>query len=236
MSFFKRIVAVAIDGPAGSGKSTVSKLVAGHLGYVYVDTGAMYRALTLKVMKKNIDLEDEGAITKLSSDFDLKLLPAGEGESTIRVILDGEDVSDDIRKMEVTTNVKHVCKIPAVREKLVALQRRMVAKMNGAVMEGRDIGTVVLPDADLKIFLTDQPEIRAERRARELGISGDKAAVLKLAQDISERDKRDAERKLAPMRPAKDAIEIDTSSMNFEDQVREVIKLACTTFSLKLYG
>jgi len=172
MSFFKKIDAVAIDGPAGSGKSTVSKLVADRLGYVYIDTGAMYRALTLKVMKKNIDMRDEEEIAKLSSDLDLKLLPAEEGENTIRVILDGEDVSDDIRRMEVTTNVKHVCKIPLVREELVAFQRRMVAEMNGAVMEGRDIGTVVLKNAKYKFYLNAAFDERVERRLAELRAKG----------------------------------------------------------------
>jgi cytidylate kinase len=224
MRFFKRMEVIAIDGPAGSGKSTVSKLVAEKLGFVYIDTGAMYRALTLKAMRKNIDFTDEKEIVKLSSDLDLKLLPPDKSGSLIRVILDGEDVSEEIRKMEVTGNVKHVARISAVRSNMVKLQRRMARDMNGAVMEGRDIGTVVLPRSRYKFYIDASFDERVERRLAELRAKGHPVTRSEVAEDVKQRDHTDKTRKVGPLKKAKDAVFIDTTNLSIEEVVAGIIR------------
>ena len=223
MGLFNRINAVAIDGPAGSGKSTISKLTAEKLGFTYIDTGAMYRALTLKVMKKNVDFADEEGIIKLSAELDLDLLPSEKASSTIRVIMDGEDVSCAIRSMEVTTNVKHVCKIPAVRENLVELQRRMAAGTGGAVMEGRDIGTVVLPGARYKFYLDADFDERVQRRLAEMRAKGHPITQQEVADDLKQRDHTDKTREVGPLKKAEDAVLLDTTNLTIDQVVDKII-------------
>ena len=224
MGLFKQGKAIAIDGPAGSGKSTVSRKVAGKLGYLYVDTGAMYRALTLKVMKKDISFKDIEKIIELSVDLDLVLMPSESEKSTIRVFMDGEDVSCDIRKLEVTGNVKYVASIPEVRSNLVALQRKMVAKTDGSVMEGRDIGTVVLPDAKYKFYIDASFEERIERRYAELRAKGQPVNREDVAVDLKERDHADKTRKVGPLRKAKDAVFIDTTDLSVDQVINKIIE------------
>lgn len=223
MSLFNRTNAVAIDGPAGSGKSTISRMVAERLGYTYVDTGAMYRALTFKVMKKGVEFTDEKSICAFSENMDLELMPSDGKESTIRVILDGEDISENIRMMQVTSNVKHVAKLAMVRENLVKLQRRMVKGMNGAVMEGRDIGTVVLPDAQHKFYVDASFDERVERRFSEMRAKGLPSTRSEVAEDLKQRDHTDKTRKAGPLKKAEDAVYVDTTDMSIEEVVKEII-------------
>ncbi|MDP8258509.1 MAG: (d)CMP kinase [Candidatus Aadella gelida] len=224
MIFFRKPNAVAIDGPAGSGKSTISRLVADRLGYTYVDTGAMYRALTLKVMKKGIEFSDEKAVSDLSAEIEIRLLPSEDEKSTIRVMLDGEDVSSDIRMMQVTSNVKYVAKIPKVRGNLVKLQREMVRGMDGSVMEGRDIGTVVLPNSKYKFYVDASFEERVERRFAEMRAKGLPATRSEVADDLKQRDHTDKTRKVGPLKRAEDAVYIDTTKMSIEEVVNEIAK------------
>ena len=218
----KAVGAIAIDGPAGSGKSTVSKRVAEKLGVLYVDTGAMYRALTLKVMAVGIKFDDEKAITELSSDLDLELLPPERSGATIRVVLDGKDVSEDIRTLEVTGNVKYVAKIASVRENLVRLQREMVADADGSVMEGRDIGTVVLPGARCKFYVDAKFEERVNRRLAELIAKGKAAARDEVADDLKQRDHADTTRKVGALKIADDAVYVDTTDLTIEEVVEKI--------------
>lgn len=224
MLFSKKHNAIAIDGPAGSGKSTISKTVAERLGYTYIDTGAMYRALTLKVMKKSLDFSDERSIADLSKNIEIELLPSDDEKNTIQVILDGEDVSSDIRMMQVTSNVKYVAKIPEVRGNLVKLQRKMVKGMDGSVMEGRDIGTVVLPDSKYKFYVDASFEERVERRFAEMRAKGLPATRSEVADDLKQRDHTDKTRKVGPLKRAEDAVYIDTTKMSIEEVVNEITK------------
>jgi len=223
MSLLKKTEAIAIDGPAGSGKSTVSRLVANKLGYVYIDTGAMYRAITLKVMREDIDLSDEEAIIELSQSVNIKLLPSNDNKSTICVLLDDEDVSEAIRTLEVTINVKHVAKIPQVRENLVRLQRKMAKESGGAVMEGRDIGTVVLKDAKYKFYVDASFDERVHRRLAELKAKGQPATKTEVAEDLKARDHSDKTRKAGPLKKAEDAIFIDTTELSIDEVVQKIV-------------
>lgn len=212
-------VKIAIDGPAGAGKSTVAKLVAKKLGYLYIDTGAMYRALTLKAMEINIDLKDEVELNKYLVNHTIKLI----NENNIqKVIIDGEEVTEQIRTPEVTRNVSLVASHPIVRNTMVDLQRKL-STFGNVVMDGRDIGTYVLPTANLKIFLTASIEKRANRRYKELINKGYEANLESLIKEISLRDKKDQERSVAPLQKADDAILVETSNLSIDEVVRKIL-------------
>ncbi|MDI4645457.1 (d)CMP kinase [Cohnella hashimotonis] len=214
---------IAIDGPAGAGKSTVARLVASELHYVYVDTGAMYRAVTFVAQSRGLQLNDSDSLASLASGLDISLLP-GEGGQI--VLADGKDVTGLIRSREVTAAVSLVSANAAVRSRMSELQRRMAAA-KGVVMDGRDIGTHVLPDAELKVFLTASPRERASRRFLELG---DKPAVTldQLEGEIALRDRMDSEREIAPLRQAADALLIDSTGRSIAEIVDEIVSLGRT--------
>lgn len=211
---------IAIDGPAGSGKSTVAKLVAKKLGFLYLDTGAMYRAVAYKMKKEN--LSEKELIEKLDS-IDLKLL---DTDKDIKVILDGEDITGKIRTEEIGKLASRIAKIPEIREKLVQLQRKIALEAKNAVLEGRDIGTVVFPDAELKIFMTASPEERAKRRYLQLKEKGENPSYEDILRSVLERDKADMEREVAPLKPAKDSIVIDTTDKTIEEVVDIIVAKA----------
>ncbi|MEK3934761.1 (d)CMP kinase [Sporosarcina sp. FSL W7-1349] len=215
-------IQIAIDGPAGAGKSTVAKMAAEKLGFTYIDTGAMYRALTHKALTDHIDINDEDAMKRLLLHTDIHLLPSAKGQA---VLLDGEDVSEAIRTQEVTKAVSAVAAHPSVRLLMVDKQRQL-ANNKGVVMDGRDIGTDVLPHAQLKIFLTASVEERALRRFKENDGRGIHTSLEQLQADISERDRADSERKASPLRQAEDAILVDSTSMTIGDVVEKIRELA----------
>ncbi|MCL5267080.1 MAG: (d)CMP kinase [Bacteroidetes bacterium] len=216
----KRIL-IAIDGPAGSGKSTTAKLVARRLGYVYVDTGAMYRAMTFKVLASGIDPADESAAVKLATETRISLVDGGE----LKVILDGVDVTEAIRSEEVTKNVSLVSSYTAVRELMVEKQRE-IDSGKGCVVDGRDIGTVVFPNADLKIYMVADIAERARRRQEELSGTGVDLPVQQVVQELKERDFKDSTRETSPLRKADDAIEIDTTNLTIDEQVEIILNYA----------
>ncbi len=212
---------IAIDGPAGAGKSTVAKLVADKLSYIYIDTGAMYRAITFKALATNTDLHDGSKLSALLKETVIELEITEDGQA---VVLDGKDVSTEIRSADVTNNVSFVAKPQEVREEMVRRQQLLAAD-GGVVMDGRDIGTHVMPDAELKVFLIASVEERAKRRFDENRGKGFEADLEKLKEEISLRDKRDSEREFAPLKKADDAIELDTTSMTIQDVVNEILHL-----------
>jgi cytidylate kinase len=209
---------VAIDGPAGSGKSTTAKLLAQRLNYLYIDTGAMYRTVTLFAIRKKI-LGSTEAIIKLSSELNINL-EFINGET--KVTVSGEDVSQDIRSFEVNQNVSDVSKIEGVREILVKKQQEM-GKNGGVVMEGRDITTVVFPDADVKIYLTAVIDERAKRRALEYAQKGNQLPVKEIKENLEKRDLIDSNREVSPLTQSPDAIEVDTSNVTIEEQVNIIL-------------
>ena len=215
----KRLI-VAIDGPAGSGKSTSAKLVAQKLGYLYIDTGAMYRAVTYLAIRNNV-LNNFDAVIKIAetSDINLKFL-----NGATNVSVDGEDITNNIRTGEVNSKVSDVSKIKEVREALVFKQRKMAMKDGGVVMEGRDIGTVVFPDADVKIFLTASIEQRAKRRTKEYAEKGIEVSVNDIKNNLVKRDEIDSTREISPLTKADDAIVVDTSKVTIEEQVEIIIE------------
>lgn len=215
----KKIV-VAIDGPAGAGKSTIAKLVAEKLGYAYIDTGAMYRSVAWKFLQAGKEF-DEAFISQLAQTMVIEFKPEA---SVNRVFVDGVEVTDAIRSAEVTANVSRVAAIGAVREAMVAQQRRM-GESGGVLMDGRDIGTVVFPNAQLKIFLTASVEERALRRYKELVAKGQEVDLAQLKEDIASRDKQDSERAISPLRQAEDALLLDTSDMNIEQVTTKILEL-----------
>ncbi|RMH58416.1 MAG: (d)CMP kinase [Candidatus Hydrogenedentota bacterium] len=208
---------VAIDGPAGSGKSTVARAVAEALGFLYVDTGAMYRAVTLKVLRDGRDPADE-------KDVEEALEGISIGLERTNVFLNGADVSHEIRTGDVTRNVSAVSSHPKVREFLVKEQRRLAEGVEGSVMEGRDIGTVVFPNARWKFYLDADPRERARRRQAELAAAGRRKELDWVLRDILERDRRDSEREVSPLRKASDAVEIDTSDLAVEEVVERIVR------------
>ncbi|NLV36927.1 MAG: (d)CMP kinase [Clostridiaceae bacterium] len=207
---------IAIDGPAGAGKSTVAKAVAKDMNIIYLDTGAMYRAVALKAIQSGFDTRDQVVLEALVKDIDIRIEHDGNEQ---RIFLDGKDVSGDIRTAEVSIGASNVAVNPAVRIKLVELQRK-IAKDNDVVMDGRDIGTYVLPDARHKFFLTASIEERAKRRYYEMiGKGMSDITISQIEKDISYRDKNDSSRAFAPLSKASDAIEIDTTSLSEQEVV-----------------
>ena len=220
---------IAIDGPAGSGKSSVARRVAGVLGYLYLDSGAMYRALALKAVRRKIPIDDEAGLEKLAAETHIELKsPTPEQEKAgakNRVFLDGAEVTDAIRTAEVAQAASRLATIAGVRHVLVAEQQHAGAG-GGIVMEGRDIGTVVFPTAELKIFLDASPDVRAERRWKEHQEKGDAVTVFQVLEEVRERDKRDRERKVSPLVRAADAVIVDNTAMDVEETARLIVMLA----------
>ena len=220
---------IAIDGPAGSGKSSVARRAAALLGYLYLDSGAMYRALALKALRRNISADDELKLEALAKDTHIELRsPTSEQEQAgakNRVFLDGLEVTSDIRTAEVAQGASRLAVIAGVREVLVAEQQRAGAG-GGVVMEGRDIGTVVFPRAELKIFLEASPEVRAERRWKEHEEKGEQFSLAEVLEEVRERDRRDRERKVSPLVRAADAVLVDNTAMDAEETARLIVMLA----------
>lgn len=213
---------IAIDGPAGAGKSTVAQKLAARLGLIYVDSGATYRAAALRVLEDGVPVDDEEAVIRSVRMADIQLLSGGR---RISVWLDGKDVTDKIRTPEVTLAAARVSRLPEVRQKLIQLQRSF-GREQGVVMEGRDIGTVVFPEAPLKIFLTARPEERARRRLKDERLKGRDATLEQTAYEIGRRDQLDAERKISPLAAAADACQLDSTSLGADEVVEEIIRLA----------
>jgi CMP/dCMP kinase len=217
----KNNIRIAIDGPAAAGKSTVAKVVAERLSYIYIDTGAMYRALTLKCINENIDLENEIEVTKILPKTSIELIPSENGQ---QVILDNKNVSEEIRTSKVTNNVSLIAKLSSVREEMVRRQQ-ILAEDGGIVMDGRDIGTHVLPNAEVKIFMLASVEERARRRYEEEISKGYSSNLEVLKKEIAARDKIDSEREFAPLRKASDAIEIDSTQLSIDDVVNRIMTI-----------
>lgn len=212
---------IAIDGPAGAGKSTVARLVAGRLGFIYIDTGAMYRAVTWKVLQLELTPQQEDDIIRAAEAMQIELKAGPHGQL---VFIDGEERTQEIRSSEVTKLVSHIASIGPVRELLVHKQQMMAAN-KGIVMDGRDIGTHVLPDAEIKIFLTASVRKRAERRFLELEAKEPDLTIEQLEQDIARRDKLDEEREISPLRRAPDAVLLDSTNMGIEEVVDAILEI-----------
>lgn len=214
-------IAIAIDGPAGAGKSTIAKLVSKKLKIVYLDTGAMYRAVALRAIRENVDTLDRDKLANLIKSIDIRVEYMGDDQ---RIYLDDEDVSDLIRTPEVSIGASNVAVIPEVRIKMVELQR-VIAKKCSVVMDGRDIGSYVLPDASLKIFLTASIEERAKRRYNEQLLKGVNNVTLEdVKKDIEYRDKNDSSRAFAPLIKASDAVEVDTTRMSIDEVAEKILE------------
>ena len=213
---------IAIDGPAGAGKSSIAKLAAKKLNYVYVDTGAMFRTMAYYFLINGINPKEESQVNENCDAIHIEIqYSAGEQH----ISLNGKDVSKEIRQEEVGKNASVVAKYPKVREKLLELQRKMAASTN-VIMDGRDIGTVVLPDAECKIFLTASSRVRAERRYKELVERGENCDLEQIEKDIIARDEQDMNREIAPLKQAEDAVLVDSSDMTIDEVVNKIIELA----------
>jgi cytidylate kinase len=212
---------IAIDGPAGAGKSTIAKSIAKELGYLYIDTGAMYRALTLKAIEQNVDISDSQTLIALAGKTAINLYNNPDG--SLKVLLDGRDVTQEIRQPRITQIVSDIAKIKEIRQILVKLQRAMGEK-NNSVLDGRDIGTVVFPCAEKKFYLDADAKCRARRRYKELTESGQKTTLQEVEEDVLKRDRIDSTRAFAPLKKADDAMYIDTTEMSIEEVVHEVLK------------
>jgi CMP/dCMP kinase len=217
--FMKNSLIIAIDGPAASGKSTTAKLLAKLFDYTYIDTGAMYRAVALAALEKEVDYQSEQEIADLLESLEIEFRKIGENQ---HIFLNGVDVSARIREAEITKLSSDISQNKLVREKLVSMQQKM-GESGGIIMDGRDIGTVVFPDADVKIFLTASVRTRAERRWKELKHKG--VSLEAIEKELIWRDNNDSTRQLAPLKKAEDAIEVDTSEMSIEQQVNHIYQL-----------
>jgi cytidylate kinase len=216
---------IAIDGPAASGKSTIGGLLAERLGYLYLDTGAMYRAVTWAALERDIDVEDESAVSELACRLEIQISrPRIEDGRQYTVTVDGEDATWQIREAEVDRHVSPVSAYPGVRRALTEQQRR-IASRGDVVMVGRDIGTVVIPDADVKIYLDASPEVRARRRYLELLSRGEEASFQEILSRMRTRDRIDSNREVAPLRVAPDAVVIDTDNLSIDQVLEEVERL-----------
>lgn len=220
-ALMEKKISIAIDGPAAAGKSTIAKIVAKTLNYIYVDTGAMYRALTYKALNEKISLMDEQALFNLLMETEIELQLSQNGQL---VFVDGQDVTAEIRNNEVTGSVSEVAKHRLIREEMVRRQQ-LFAKNGGVVMDGRDIGTHVLPNAEIKVFMIASVEERAERRHQENLQKGFPSDLEQLKEEIALRDKQDSERKVAPLKKAEDAIEIDTTSLSIDQVADQIMSL-----------
>ena len=211
---------IAIDGPAATGKSTTAKALAKRLGFTYLDTGAMYRAITLLILQKKVQISENFALISLLKKFDLKFQ---QHEKQILVILNGEDVSNEIRRLDVTKYVSEVSALPVVRKSLVRIQRK-IAKDQNCVVEGRDIGTIVFPDAEVKFYVVADYDVRAKRRLLDFKKLGEEKSIDELIEELKNRDKYDSEREHSPLLKANDAIEVDTTNLTIEEQVNFMFK------------
>jgi len=216
----KGSIIIAIDGPSGAGKSTVARRLASELGYLYMDTGAMYRAVALNVLESKIDLTDEKELRKILEDMRVKLIEEGSG---LRLLLNGRDVTEEIRTPEMSLMASKISELQAVREKMVGIQRDMASKGRGLIAEGRDIGTVVFPRAEVKIYLDASEPERARRRFQELLARGKQVTLEETLTEMHERDRRDQERTLSPLRKAVDAIVIDSTSFGVDVVVNRIV-------------
>ena len=225
--------AIAIDGPSGAGKSSLARRCAAAFGFVYVDTGAIYRTVGLAALRRGIDRRDEEAVKALLPELEIEMHYNEAGEQ--RMILNGEDVSAEIRQPEVSLCASDVSALPAVRAFLLEMQRKM-AREHDVIMDGRDIGTVVLPDAELKIFLSASAEARAERRLKELQAKGMGTSLEEVLRDIRYRDEQDSNRAAAPLRAAEDAVPVDTTEIDFEASFRLLCEVIEAHLGLKPRG
>lgn len=216
---------IAIDGPASAGKSTIAKLVAKKLGYIYCDTGAMYRSVTYMAKQEKVPYGDELQIVELMDKFKINFKNGIDGQ---KVFINEQDVSDEIRSVDITNNVSEVSALKLVREKLLELQRQ-IANNSDVVMDGRDIGTTVLPDADVKIFMIASVHERAVRRFKEYEAKGIEVSLEQLEKEISERDYKDSHRTISPLKKANDAIELDTTSLSIDEVVTKVLEVVKNT-------
>ena len=211
---------ITIDGPAGSGKSTAARKLAEALQIAYLDTGATYRAITLLALRRRANMDDEAALIQLARNADIRLIPAPDA---VRVLLDGKDVSDDIRSPEVSDNSHYIARSPGIRKVLVKLQRKLGAELGDFVSEGRDQGSVVFPDADIKFYIVASPEVRARRRCEELIAAGQDVVYEEVLKAIIERDRRDSTRAVAPLIKPDGAVEIDTTSNTVEQTAEQLL-------------
>jgi cytidylate kinase len=212
---------IAIDGPAGAGKSTVARLCAKKLGFIYLDTGAIYRALTLKALNQNIDFQDDERIIQMSKDTQLAI--GNNQDGSVKILLDGEDVSRMIREPKVTQFVSVLARIRGVRDEMLTLQRG-IGRQSDAVVDGRDIGTVVFPNADKKFYLDANFAERVKRRFKELNEAGSQVSLEEVKSDLRSRDSIDSNREFAPLKKADDAIYIDTTNMSIQEVVSAILK------------